>query len=529
VTEVTTEVTGVAGATESDLLDEHEWRLQELLERDPRLKRLLSVEGVADETFLKSAETTIQQSKVELNNTLATLKEVRKEQREKLNSRPVVWSENVNLVLALLWLTSLAAIGVLALLKLFDIFKQVPYTPFLVAAGGLLVAYLIAIAELSVIERRTVSDVAVRYSHAQKEYDRKLFSLVAVPTARAAQTLKFILPRKDVITVTEAPELASRIEQDARIETRSFRRVFINLRRTGGSTVGLAGTRGVGKTELIRSFCEGDGRTSIEGGGTVGALLSVPVSYQADEFLSLLIRTLCGMIPGAKTTAFKYRWQQRGPIIAIVSIGALFLAAGVITYFDYVLQWDHLMLGRLLLALGGFLTFVVPSLALLQSRRLRAALRSARSRRSDSAAMQVRSAGATAARRRAAAEYARGVTQRVRYAETRKVTSEASISKIFTAKLGRERTLTDLPLNRADLFFEFEGLVKELRAAGYDIVVGLDELDKLQVDDDAIRFLNDMKVLFTISECSFLVTISQNAWSQFERRGLPPGLRRTRE
>jgi hypothetical protein len=58
-------------------------------------------------------------------------------------------------------------------------------------------------------------------------------------------------------------------------------------------------------------------------------------------------------------------------------------------------------------------------------------------------------------------------------------------------------------------------------AARDTVVIGIDELDKIESDEKAQRFLNDIKVVFGVYNVFFLVSVSENAMSQFERRGLP--------
>ena len=55
---------------------------------------------------------------------------------------------------------------------------------------------------------------------------------------------------------------------------------------------------------------------------------------------------------------------------------------------------------------------------------------------------------------------------------------------------------------------------------GLQVRIGIDELDKLD-SHDARRFLNGLKVLFGIRRTYFLVAVSEDAMSDFERRGLP--------
>jgi hypothetical protein len=69
------------------------------------------------------------------------------------------------------------------------------------------------------------------------------------------------------------------------------------------------------------------------------------------------------------------------------------------------------------------------------------------------------------------------------------------------------------------------GAVEALRrfitqaARDRDIVIAIDELDKMESGKAANRFLNDIKAVFGIEGCFYLVSVSEDAMSQFERRG----------
>lgn len=54
----------------------------------------------------------------------------------------------------------------------------------------------------------------------------------------------------------------------------------------------------------------------------------------------------------------------------------------------------------------------------------------------------------------------------------------------------------------------------------YQVIIGMDELDKLQSDDQAQQFLNDVKAIFGLEQCFYLITVSEDAMTSFERRGL---------
>jgi hypothetical protein len=126
------------------------------------------------------------------------------------------------------------------------------------------------------------------------------------------------------------------------------------------------------------------------------------------------------------------------------------------------------------------------------------------------------------ARREALANSAVELAQRVRFVEARSIKSESSIS---TSGLGIKLTsgidLNQVPLTEPDLVLELATFVKRLHGGGYRLRIGIDELDKLVIGDAAERFLTGIKSLFPIRECTFLLTISENAAADFARRGMP--------
>ena len=56
---------------------------------------------------------------------------------------------------------------------------------------------------------------------------------------------------------------------------------------------------------------------------------------------------------------------------------------------------------------------------------------------------------------------------------------------------------------------------------GARVFVGIDELDKIGAPEQAERFLNEIKGIFGIPHLYFMVSVSDDALTSFERRGLP--------
>jgi Cdc6-like AAA superfamily ATPase len=62
---------------------------------------------------------------------------------------------------------------------------------------------------------------------------------------------------------------------------------------------------------------------------------------------------------------------------------------------------------------------------------------------------------------------------------------------------------------------------EESSSGGYKrVIIAIDELDKLESDEKAEQFLNDIKSIFSIPKFIYLVSVSESAISNFERRGI---------
>jgi hypothetical protein len=89
----------------------------------------------------------------------------------------------------------------------------------------------------------------------------------------------------------------------------------------------------------------------------------------------------------------------------------------------------------------------------------------------------------------------------------------------FAASTGL--TLARHPMTFPEIVGDFRRFLA-LAATTQDVFVAIDELDKLEAEDDtANQFLNDLKAAFGVPNTYFLMSISEDAMSRFERRGLP--------
>lgn len=88
------------------------------------------------------------------------------------------------------------------------------------------------------------------------------------------------------------------------------------------------------------------------------------------------------------------------------------------------------------------------------------------------------------------------------------------------ATLGGGRGLTRQPLNLPEIVDSLREFLV-FAARDHRVLIGIDELDKMESEAAAEQFLNEIKSIFGVRGCYFLVSVSEDAMSSFERRGLP--------
>jgi hypothetical protein len=354
---------------------------------------------------------------------------------------------------------------------------------------------------------RSVKEASAELARATTDLDRRIRSLLE-DCARPVTRLAFVDPGVDATTMGEGVHLSSRATARQRIASGSRAAIELHLLRAGGAAVGVTGERGIGKSELLRSFCGAGTDASIEDGGTIGVFVPVPSAYRGVDFLRLLARRLIEAVPGylslieREAAARRRRYRlvaAAGGLIAIVGVAGLWAQEH---HLDMHINWWKVALVVGLGVLGLASALSVTGAASLrgepgdQDRVLRSY-------------------------RRAAVRHAADLMRRIRYIESLTAGVEGSVALArHGLGLSRSRTRSELPLTEADLVAEFGALTDELEMAGYRVVVALDEMDKLEGGEATEEFLNSVKQIFAVRSCSFLVSVSSSAWVQFIRRGV---------
>lgn len=100
------------------------------------------------------------------------------------------------------------------------------------------------------------------------------------------------------------------------------------------------------------------------------------------------------------------------------------------------------------------------------------------------------------------------------WAGTLKIPAGVDLQRTSSRTLARQqRTLPEI----VDSYVQFMRTL----TTEYTVIVGIDELDKMPSTETVHLFLNQAKALFGIPGCFYILSVSENAISAFERRGLP--------
>jgi hypothetical protein len=514
--------------------------LEELILRDPEINEALRTEALGPADVMTQARIILNE---ETFDSIAKLQEVERAEAERdtLLRKANAWY--VNAAAAAVALSFFILLGLLGIYiaKWTNHITTLPIWPFTVSSAALA---SIGLPILARIELRDDPDsrksATISAESLRRGLNDMLRSLVIKPAIDRATSLDLTPPLIDAVYLTDAPGLSSRIESGRRIETQAYRDVVTNLARDGGATIGLAGSRGVGKSELLRAFCDDPNKApSIETGGVIGISIPAPVAYESQPFLRVLIRRLAAAVPGYDEKLVSRPAPSLGLSLAGLIFSAALLIAGVgmlRNFSKHEAGWALVCAGALgVVILAIRLTpksYTIPAikmalefaeLALLPFlREVLSIARSALSAPLDLAEIELRGNQINQKARQGLAIKAVEVARRVRYVETRSASLESSASWHDSGfKHTAGFSLDQVPLTEPDLVLELADLVTALHGGGYQVRIGIDELDKLAHSDDAAAFLTGIKALFTIRDCSFILTISENAFSQFARRGMP--------
>lgn len=119
---------------------------------------------------------------------------------------------------------------------------------------------------------------------------------------------------------------------------------------------------------------------------------------------------------------------------------------------------------------------------------------------------------------------ARDNRNKIRFLQSRTTERELAVDVTWGAKLGAKRKVAvkrDLvPLNHPELVDEFRKFLRRITGPRARVkrcvLIGIDELDRISDGSQAEKFINELKAVFNVPRCFFLVSVSEDALADFE-------------
>ena len=342
--------------------------------------------------------------------------------------------------------------------------------------------------------------------------------------------------------ITSARGLAEGFDSAFEIPTEPKEKLRRMLTNMPGGSIGISGPRGAGKTTLLASFCVKTSTTELKNRPVLSVMLSAPVKYNAREFVLHIFSSICRRVlqikakdePGSEEieaeeseSPWRYMEDMRRPPITFFSTVMDFKESLAVVVLGLILMSTLLLSGAMSsLNLSDFYSdfFVGTGLFIVLLGSMGALVRIS----------QVLEERRKSQRKKDEEEKLYGDDRLVKEAYKRlgEIQFQQSYSSGWAGSLQANITpvavettmdaAVELAKNQmtlpeiVDLYQKF--LARASRK--YLIIIGIDEMDKIGTDDEAMAFLNEIKALFGQEECFYLISVSESAMSSFERRGL---------
>ena len=312
-------------------------------------------------------------------------------------------------------------------------------------------------------------------------------------------------------------ELADR---EREVPTRSSTALGRLLNSLASGSIGLAGPRGSGKTTLIDSFAQG--RSLPFEKERIGLVVSAPVKYDARDFILHLFASLCKRVLGEdnleEITRLNWQALARQRRVALARFGLvagllLGAAGGLMLLTGQTAPREPEETGTFLVLLGALTAYVALLTLLRIDRKLT---------RRVAGVFSSSQEGEKPERETSPEKRAQERLEEIQFQQSVSAGWSGGLKLPLGMSLGADssRTLSRTPWTFPEAVEEFRSFASSEFEDRY-VVIGIDELDKMESDEAAREFLNDVKGVFGVRNCYYLVSVSEEAMSTFERRGLP--------
>jgi hypothetical protein len=376
------------------------------------------------------------------------------------------------------------------------------------------------------------------------------------------------------LSIKTSPGLGEVFDPAYEIPTGAKGRLLSMLEDMPGGSVGIAGPRGAGKSTLIWSLCRG-AITSLKGRRLFAVMTSAPVKYDGRDFVLHLFSSICykvlGREPAQETLdenpSFGGRIGRtrdwRKPLLQYQWLTMLLLTVGGLLFVLWlplarqavataeaqersksahdqasptppaspspagtsgsdlkrILSVSGVTPG-LILSLAAFCLFggSFSSVFFLYTikRKREQDVREESQQSVISPTKEVEGIS------RDVANMATRMLHQIRFQQSFSSGWSGSLKLPIGVEGGLNSALSLAEKQRSfpEIVDAYRSFIKKVTAKNA-VLIGIDELDKLESDEMAQQFINEIKSIFGLDHCYYLISVSENAISAFERRGLP--------
>ena len=427
-------------------------------------------------------------------------------------------------------------------------------TVFLIS--GIIIFLLYSTLRLAIRQGQKHKDDLAALKSAGNRIDSEILENGVKPFLRSFINEKRPYPFETLLRNRSAPGLWAIMDSTYEVATATKKKVERMVNSLAGGSIGIAGPRGVGKSTLLLSLCQPD-QNNDRDRSVITVLTSVPVKYDAKEFILHLFSQVCEKVILKESETYPQIYQtQRQRAYARAREGFLQVLSQFreVFYFAFVigtiginlsLFWAYYLaiktnslsssysltstdlffnvLNKLTSPSDVFkissILLIIPLFYLFQKSRIK----SKRARPQE----KTRLMSSRDEARRESFNLVRGAEiclENIRYQLSFTAGWSGGVKlpdpvNIIESSSEYSFSRTRNPLTLPEIVNNYRNFLYHVTLK-YKTLIGIDELDKISSSEDAQRFLNEIKAIFGIRDCFYLLSVSDNALSNFERRGI---------